>query len=532
MADGFRRMRINTQERAISPDINRLQAFMHQDMAELFRYALDVNGNDDLTPGQVSEPNTVETPLRGEIFNGLLVKPQNGSLNLLVDPGVAFLMNPDSAPDESNYKYIRDPGVLVAGSLVMTNNATGSIRIDVIECRINPTEATVTDSRDIFNPTTGLFSAATVTKELRGRLEYRVRAGVAGSGMPANQAGWLPLCVASVPAGAVAVDTMTFWDVRPLVSGRAYGMHSFQRDEPIFVQGRMMNQAGASRHLQNGIVDLIDHNGRRLGGRLRTCIPAADDTSFSWDLADNYDTGAVGATNTNAFAYLATPFGLPTWARYTTTAPRLPRSPRGLVVLSSTIGPDARGKPSSALAMPPLTGLGSSTTSAVCFAQARRTGGGAGTCRGVQMSGLAQKYVAGITRDVAAGTAIASLCNFVPIPNDHFPQNAKAIYIDVHVERSVPDTVIEDMQDVTLSWDLLGSDTLEASRIYLPDASYLNNTGGAYLAKYESGTWRLEIPHEYPATTLTTPMRIQLIWGGTNPLTPDLAFMRIRGWDF
>ncbi len=366
MSDGYRRLRINTQERAISPDINRLQSFGHQDLSEMLRQLLGVQTSDD-DPGVAVAPNTLGTPLLAEVIGGLMVKPQAGSFDLFVDPGVLYALAPDAAPDESNYKYIRDDGIAGAGLLQMTANASGQIRIDVIECQINTVENIVTDSRDIFNVTTGLFAAATVTKELRGQLSYRVRAGAPGAGIPAHQAGWLPICVASVPDGTVTNNTITFWDVRPLLADRASGpMNNVLANQLLTMDDNFVYAGGGGVAKFVGSATAI-LKGRRVGGRFRKSVPGAS-TDFL-DVLDvtNQDTGAIafGAITGNIHVYCATPFGLPRWARYTDgPGGRLPQAPKGILICSATV-PTLAGAPSAAIALPAGTGLLGTTNDAI-----------------------------------------------------------------------------------------------------------------------------------------------------------------------
>lgn len=430
---GWRSMVINTQERAVSTDINRLQRFKEQDLAELFRHMFNtsVSSADDQL-GIVSEPTTLETPLRAEIVgNGFLVKPQAASLNLLVDGGVVFMLAPDAMPDESNYKFIRDPGVLIAGTLTMTANAAGSTRIDMIECRINPTPSTVTDSRDIYNETTGLFNATSVTKEMSGRLEYRVRAGTAGAGMPALAEGWLPLAVASVPNGSTSVDTMTFWDVRPLISDRANGpfmLPMIPRIHECHLQLNQLDYVGAAR--LTGYVQ-AELNGRRLGGVMRRGSPGTDADYVVLEDAANQMAGftASASTTLNVYVYLATPGGLPRWARYTDgPSGRVPRAPCGIPVVTQ-IAPDVYGRPSSAITMPAGTGLTLSTTSAVCILAGV-------TADSVIQDGMSDGRMwfyrtssAGENPLQVAGTIGSTYENFVLTAGTHFPANAKKLRV-------------------------------------------------------------------------------------------------------
>lgn len=438
MAHGWRSMVINTQERALSVDINRLQRFKEQDTAELFRYMLDVYAtSDDDQLGLMVEPNTLETPLRAEIINGLLVKPQAASLNLLVDAGLMFAMAPDAAADESNYKYVRDDGVTTPGSLVMTANASGSTRIDVIECRVNPTPSSVTDSRDIFNPTTGLFAAATVTKEQRGRLEYRVRAGTPGAGFPANQSGWLPLCVASVPNGATSCDQMTFWDVRPLTNDRETGLVSRVKSMPHIERLHYVcdGQTAAGQQRLNGSV-LAYYKGRTLGGRLRRGTPGTDTDYVDIAHADNLAQGFAFGAATWSYFYLLTPFGLPRWARYTTgPAGRVPRSPRGIVVVTSVPPQHLTGIPSAAINLPASTGLGGSTTDGICIGVSRETGSNFEEFAAVDGRILP---AATFTGSIAADSFDVTQAQWTMTEGTDYPAGAKELLVYADMTYNVP----------------------------------------------------------------------------------------------
>jgi hypothetical protein len=370
MSHGWNEVIINTQERAISTDINRLQRFKEKDLAEVFRHMFDVYAStDDDQLGTLNVPNTLETPLRAEILgNGLLVRPQGGSLNLLVDSGVMMAIAPDAALDESDYKFIRDDGVTTLGALTIAANASGSTRIDVIECRINTTALEVFDNRDVYNPTTGLFSATSLVKERRGRLEYRVRQGTPGSGMPANQSGWLPLAVASVPNGTTTVDTVTFWDVRPLLADRESASTYRNNQLPKIVDARLRGsrQEFQPAHRTHGYIDAL-FQGRRVGGRLRRGTPGTDADYFEGTEAANQDGTITAVNGTKVHCYLAFPYSLPRWARYTDgPANRVPRSPKGIPIVS-TVEPNFFNQPSSAITLPTSTGLGGSTSTAMCI---------------------------------------------------------------------------------------------------------------------------------------------------------------------
>src|SRR6267378_3249810 len=357
MPSGLKTSIINTQERAISTDINRLQAFAGAGLGELLRYLINVGGNDDKDAGRTAIEQSLSAPLSAQIANGLLVRPQNGNLSLFVDPGVILAYAPDSDPDSSAYKIIKDAGVQAFGVLPITPGQVGGTRIDIVEIQVGST-VTEFDSRDEFNPTTGLFSPTNVPKARQGNVtgtgNIRVRAGSAGGAFPGVVTGWLPLAVVSVPAIATSCDGMTFWDVRPLMNDLAFGLSALTTDRPILNPGVI--DAITLNHAEGWVSAIL--NSRRIGGRLRRGSAGTDADFLDLTAAENRENGFTPTVGIWSL-YLCTPFGLPCWARYTdvTAGLRVPRSPRGIPVMSMVpIDPD--GRPTSAIALPAALGLG------------------------------------------------------------------------------------------------------------------------------------------------------------------------------
>jgi hypothetical protein len=403
----------NTQERAISSDLVRLQKFKARDLAELFRYALDAYGNDDLTAGNVTVPGGSENPGRAEILNGLLVRPQIGTQLCTVDPGVMYAMADDGVSDDSVYKYGRYDG----DSQVLTID-TGAIgaRIDVIECRVSPTAKTVSESRDIFNPSTGLFTASSVVKETSSFIEFRVRKGTAGVGFPGTVLGWIPLCVVLVPSSSTNTDTCTFWDVRPLISDRQF--------QPVALASQtngntlLCNLSGPNT-AKFGNAEAVS-NGRRLGGKIRRGSPGVDSDTIDLSAVENQDATYSGMSI--PYLYLLTPFGLPRWARYTdaSTGSRVPRSCRGIPLVSN-VQPNQDGTPSASVIFPTAFGFaGAGTTGGRCisigavggvFGQPR------GRCIGAYDQGLA----------TFSGTGNLTGLSFVVTPGVDLPRNVKRV---------------------------------------------------------------------------------------------------------
>jgi hypothetical protein len=342
MPSGGKTLVINTQERAVSTDINRLQSFANANDAEVSRWAMDVlQGSDDgVSLIQNVQYLTLTSPPAAEVYGGLLVRPQLSTsptpLGLLVDPGVAYMVAPDTDADASVYKLIVDPGVLNATTLLMTANSSGSLRVDVIECQYTLNANAETDNRDIFNPSTGLFAAVTVSKATQGYLVYRVRAGTPGGGFPGTATGWLPLAVASVPTATTTNATITFWDVRPLVRDRIVPPFNVAKALPGCSRNQL--QIGPLSTLVAALTGTCDTTGSfdnvnsvyssyRLGGYF---LPVVD-----LNAAVNQ---SAGLTNGLAYVYLLAPFGLPRWQQYApeSLGTRTPYGHKGIVTITNT----------------------------------------------------------------------------------------------------------------------------------------------------------------------------------------------------
>jgi hypothetical protein len=445
MSSGGKQMVINTQERAVSTDINRLQAFQGAADGESWRALQNTyQGADDADGGGLYVPRLVQgNPSYADVHAGLQVQPQIGNLNLIVSAGFARLYDPDAVPstDDSQYKLVQDPGVVTVGSLVMTANASGSTRIDVIECQ-RSNVIVETDSRDIFNPVTGLFAATTVTKATQSLFTYRVRLGTPGSGWPGTQTGWMPLAVASVPTGTTTNDQITFWDVRPLVSNRIHQPHNLSSSDSIIDYVNGFLDCSTAAHPKLGYTtrcsasDFIGTTGNglyRLGGYINDPGSfAALDVSSS-----NYQMSALGTGP--VYIYLAEPFGLPRWAWYSSAAfgSRVVRSPKGVLILSTT-PPLGTGTPSTALTLPPSLGFASTTGKAICIAVTHATANAVdGAFFANNKTQFASKYVSSGNNSpiftASAGTIASPNATFAMVSNTNYPPNARALIVEFNL---------------------------------------------------------------------------------------------------
>lgn len=444
MSSGFKQVVIQTQERAVSPDINRAQVFAAHGVMEVMRYLTACSTTDDVDAGgNVVEATSGATPLYGKILNGLECRPQTGAgqLSVQVTPGAAMVLVNDLDADASQFKLVVDPGIPSNGLLLMSPNAAGSPRIDVVEVQWSSV-VTSTDNRDIFNAATGLFVATNVTKSTQGNLtsisapNIRLRLGTPGAGYPGNAAGWMPLMVVFNPAGSTQCDDMDFWDVRPLAHDAVHVLGDASQDLPL--QSRFVGSANdldvGGKTTITGVCESTIGS-RRVGGRMLSGCPGADaSAALDAQLARDQESGFAPTATGLWYLYLCTPFGLPRWARYTRTGPRKPRSPRGIPVVSMTGPANTSGVPLAAIAMPASTGLGGTTTSAVCVMSSQLL---ASAPRGGIADGkrflLAKMFASFGHFGYGAASNDNNKCTFNLQDNVTHPANARAIIISIRL---------------------------------------------------------------------------------------------------
>lgn len=412
MGSGGRELQINTRERPVSNDHNRMQAIARAHLAELLRWMIDSSSPEVNAGGFPTAPAVTGNPLRGEIFGGLWARPDVGTVNLFIEPGVVGIVNPDAVPDvdDSPYKVIDDPGVQTAGALTLTAGAVAT-RIDVIECsRVDV--VLEQDNRDIFNQATGIFTPQLVDKVIAERLTYRIRTGVAGAGFPGTAAGWLPLAVASVPSTATTWNDCTVWDVRPLVSDYVRAPFNVEQTFPHLhhAYATAVDVGGADRKLR-GVIE-AEYLGRKLGGELGPSILTGSIDLLSSEVLEP---GFAVTPNRPWFLYFLTPFGLPRWAKYSPASAgfRRPASPRGIPVFTQK-GPGGMNmKPGAAVSIPTALGLGGNTQDG-CVAMTGAYNAASGWLDSVLADGWTRFGISGnasgitVSPAAGAGTAVVS----------------------------------------------------------------------------------------------------------------------------
>lgn len=378
----------NTRERAISTDLNRAQAQLQRLFLEEQRhYLLSRWGGGIIASGSALYSPALDAPQAFEVAGGLDLDCSTSTTQLTIAPGMLTAIS-------SVMTITADDSPLVLAELAASftgldfvANASGSVRVDIIECQIVATTLE-TANRDVYNTATGTYSPALVTKRTGARLAFRLRTGTPGAGLPALQSGWYPLFVAVVGNGALNYTQVEFYDVRPLACERADAPgtiypagtiggvypwgdvrngHSHAWLEVVpFGLGTIVNP---SLQAIRGLVQ-TSFGGYWAGGALdyATC-PRGNLSSFT-DINCKVDTdhlaAAYGASQALHF-WIAFPGGLPRWAKFSRQAATLggtrkPGGFRGLFVLSADPG---NGIANNTLGMPASSGFAASPAVAV-----------------------------------------------------------------------------------------------------------------------------------------------------------------------
>jgi len=366
MSSGNKNLVFNQYERAISNDLNRLQSFGAAEQGETLRNLLNKYYKPDLSAGLDSETLTVSTPLAGDVLGGLLVQPQMGGANITISAGKLGCYFPDSSPtsDDSQYKVVSDPGITLTGANTIQANPSVYIRIDVIECQPINSVALENDNRDIYNPISETFVGTNVTKVHTSKLTYRIRQGIPGSGFPANQSGWLPLAVASVPAGYGGTNTnsITFWDVRPLVCDLAEPMakidYAYSRNKINTTTGYKFS----TYLLISGIAEAT-LGSYKAGGVTFDPSTYTDVQYIDINLSTHQEAGFSTLPNHTWYLYVVHPFNLPRWVIYSqhdiaNVGYRVPGSFRGIPIVSYQVCDSNGFIVGTGLTLPSSFGLG------------------------------------------------------------------------------------------------------------------------------------------------------------------------------
>lgn len=552
MSSGRKAVRQNTRERVISTDWNRMQAMMSGWSNEALREQMLAPQDDSLyvgttfnAPGPVSVAGDVLVPSAPDyagILNGLMVIVPAAATYLLVTGGMMVVvdpegttgssdptaLNPDDGPGPGRLVY--SAGVSVAGTLSWTPNPGPGTRVDVVEVQRTNVVAE-TDNRDIFDPSTGLYTPAAVTKVIVGDLTYRIRLGAAGGGLPPPALGWVPIAVMATGAGAVNLDTVTVWDVRPLLSdlGSPYAQvrSIFPRiDRYSFV---------CERHSTPGQLKLSGESvGTYLGWKIGGIFREPDTTPYV-DLANAPFYQAAGFVSVAGFPYYVYalwPQGYVRWVRYHTAAVagaggRVPGSFRGIITVSQT--PPINGQPIAPVALPSAWGLGVSTVFGMMMASGTIDGGG--LALGFIGDGDMISHEFGLAPwFTVPPSAIASpVVSYILLPGIHFPAGASRVRVLslVSCTNTNAGSLFQAFQTVNVNTNPAG---LELAHV-LSESSVQGAPGLAMIVGKE-----VVIPVGQDGISAMPPSNIQhridlLAINGVGPSTVTAAGLIVTGWD-
>lgn len=513
---GNPKVKFNTRERVLSSDANRVQGMSGAHFANAMRFLLEATSEEDDAAGatEVLSDGT-EASLQGVVFSGLRPRPIDGTVDLLITPGSCLLAdNTSPRTDDGVAAIVNDPGVITTGLLTLTAGGA-SVRIDVIECQ-RITVVSETQNRDIFNPATGLFTPAQVDKVTAGRLVYRIRTGTGGAGFPGVAAGWMPLAVCRVAAGATSWDGVILWDVRPLVSDRWNAPFASTRTQPergrCFVWSDVTTASGEVRVA--GLAE-AQFGAYKAGGHLGVTQTTGASGWFDVALAANRASNHPGYTaDQHWYLYAVFPHGLPRWVRYTDSGSggRVPRGTRGILSVTAT-KPFFDGTPvGSAVGVPTALGLNYAGPAAVCLLAGRVTNAGTPVPQGIACDGVRTTLVNGAdvantpTATVAGVSATWTLSDGVA-----WPAGVRAVWVRISMNLTVAAAktyIVEGTVVVT------GPDALTASSTRTIDLPWQTTaTNGALITTY-SAMMRIPLccdPFD-PYNGTSSPRDFKLVW--------------------
>ena len=444
----------NSRERAVSSDFNQIQQFAAQERNDMIAAMLTPSKNRFSGIGQsVSYSGSANAPLPGYVLDGLLAVVDAASSGILINPGAVFVRPSDPTDaNDSGWVLVESAGVQMTGQLVLAANGAASPRVDVIEFTVIQSTVT-TASRDIYNPTTGLFVASVVTKVTKPTLSFRLRQGTAGSA-PGYSAGYMPILIA-VLQPSTDLAKVDYYDCRPLwremmhesdvrtASTSGIPDLMYTPSEPIDANWTI-NGLSASPECDG--VAVTRAMGVTLGGQLYRNTPCSNadfavsttgvaiSAANAWKGASDLLPGAGGSHQDimGLFAVLPDLGGgvpLPRFVRYSQTLnPRVPVGANGLLLWSNfkSLGTNNVGDKTNGGAITVSTAsavLGSGTGVLLAVTSIYSTAG--------QVLGAARSSIAGLMRQMSYGQGSAVNNAGIRTPGGTLaihPNNTAAVY--------------------------------------------------------------------------------------------------------
>jgi hypothetical protein len=557
MSSGRKTLKENTRERLISTDNNRVQSFVGAYANEAMREQMLAPMDDTLYIGTTFsvaggattavDQLDVAAPTYGGVLNGLMVIVPIGVTYILITKGMLLMVDPDGQVGSSNpnppnpddlgpSKLVYSEGVLTAGSLTWVGNGGPGVRVDVVECQ-RVDLVVETDNRDIFNPATGAFIPAAVTKVVAGELTFRIRQGVPGGGLPAPALGWTPLAIISAPAGAINLDACAVWDVRQLLSDRQSPFAAV-RSVPAKVSKYNLT---CDRHSIVGQVALSGEVQGTMFGWRYGGIVSNESASLGYvnllNLAYYAPPGFVLIPNAIYYLYAVFPVGYMRWVQYTQNAivgvgGRCPGSFRGLIVVSHI--PSAQNLASAPVPIPAGWGLGGSSQVAGVIASGTvADNGGVPVFMGFVADSHMIKHEWNTT---STFQAIAATITDTPpavdfafdlIPGTNYPRQAKRLRLKIFTE--IAGSAITDQYRMDTS--LVITDSVGGGILGVEDTkSEISIAPGGIIP--QTATIEISIPNaQAPVNKYHWLQTYHPLSGATMPLSGITLLLRVTGWD-
>lgn len=327
----------NTLERAVSGDLNDLQAIAQRNVANILGYY----GQSARVVGVPSDT------VRNVVFGGLIASPSG--VNVSISPGAlgqnTNTLAPVPGPLDSTYRFARND---VATVVAMP--APGVTTYYLIEAQMVEV-VTSSQLRDIYNPTLNVFAPALVTKQIQHHVQFQVVAGNANAPAPSG-GNWVPIAIVKRPPGGPAVSADDIIDVRPVAEwGRE------RPSTPVLSKDRQQTAAGAG--ITNNILLDVQADGG-FGKRAFGVVLGTIDPSTAVYLSP---TTALAAS-TRYYLYLAPWSALSLNPRQLNLAGTI--AYEGVLVLSD-VAPTTSGRNSAPVALPPPFGVVPAPTSSAYY---------------------------------------------------------------------------------------------------------------------------------------------------------------------
>lgn len=384
---GITQVVINTRERAVSTDINRLQTEQSKARANMAKrmynniYEWEAASNSGQRASEI-ETSKEDVPMSMDIFGGLRVIISGDFLTVSAGScGIKAESGSFDVAKDSDYLLVDDPGVTDISVLPFTQNLDTGRVCEIIEAAVNDV-VLKSESRDIYDPLTGLFTPSLITKIAAARLTYRIRRTTGGAGTWAGTViNWTPLAVAVHEGLSTSFNNVTFYDVRPLIIDRHDGMSRRTMPPRMMTHKRfhMGMEFITTTTFIGGTYDFpIGGPGTNAGfnianqyrafGTIGQTLPGKPDTGSDAVRIDveDADYWANGAPTPNAdrWVYFGVqfPHNLPRWIKYGSavnpvTGGREPGQSMGLFSIAAVVGDTVDGG-ASGFPIPAAYGIG------------------------------------------------------------------------------------------------------------------------------------------------------------------------------